>query len=252
MGKGFAVIDRRRNVNHFRVSGNQRNERHEEHAIQTIHVEVLRRLITRRKYHTSNLVKGFENVREDQCIGNVGDLGMESEQHTNMELIKTNQHILKGDLLRHLDDGILFTRHMNMILASVFADLLLFVLMQLTMELLHELVEMHTTLASIHGHRFVKQIHEVALSRSHVSVQVDTSRNTRNGTHHAASIGKGRHGCHLQQFLIGQVVRIQSLYAWFRLFLLWSNHRLFPCVVELTKGTVPAHLGGKTRELVDG
>ena len=111
MGKGFAVIDRRRNVNHFRVSGNQRNERHEEHAIQTIHVEVLRRLITRRKYHTSNLVKGFENVREDQCIGNVGDLGMESEQHTNMELIKTNQHILKGDLLRHLDDGILFSSY---------------------------------------------------------------------------------------------------------------------------------------------
>lgn len=90
MGERFAVIDRRRNVDHFGVSGNQRNERHEEHAIQPIHVQVFRCLITRRKHYTSDLVKGLEDVRENQCIRNVGDLWMKNQHLTNMELIETD------------------------------------------------------------------------------------------------------------------------------------------------------------------
>ena len=167
--EGLSIIDRRGNVDYARMRGDQRDEGKEKHAIQPIHVKSLRRVVAGGEHDAARLVKRFKNVGENERICDI----------RHVKLVETNQNIVHRDLLRDLHDRVLLTRQRQMARSALLRDLRLLVLMQLSMELLHELVEVDSAFPSVHFAVAEKQIHQKAFPRSHVSVEVNPARDSR-------------------------------------------------------------------------
>lgn len=93
MGERTTVIHGRRDVNHARVRFDERNEGEEEEAIQTVLVQILGCVVARGEHDAARLEKGFEDVGEDQRIGDVRHLVITTTQQHYMELVKTNEDV---------------------------------------------------------------------------------------------------------------------------------------------------------------
>ena len=132
-------------------------------------------------------------------------------------------------------------------------DLILFIVVDLAVEVLHELVKMNTTFPSIHSTCRVEQVHQVALSRTHITVQINASRDARNGAHHASAVWERVGFCHLQQLLVREMTALSGgLLGRRRCGGLTIGFWLFPGVIELTIGSIATYFCRKAWKVIDG
>ena len=107
MSERAAIVDGGGNVDHAGMRLDERDEWKEEETIETVLVQVLWSVVACGEHDTACFEEGFEDVGENQCIGNVRDLDVVNNNGLDMELIETNQRVFQCNLFRHLHNGVL-------------------------------------------------------------------------------------------------------------------------------------------------
>lgn len=93
-----------------------------------------------------------------------------------------------------------------MALSPVLLDLRFLVLVQFPMEFLHEFVEMNAALPSVHLAIREKQVHQIAFSRPHIPMEINSTGNSRDLALLAASVRQGERFLRLRKALEGNVI----------------------------------------------
>ena len=149
-------VGARRELHDLHVLLDERDERQEQRAVQSVLIELLRRDVGGRHHDDAQLEQTREQSTEDHGVSDVGDV----------EFVETQEPCLLGDRRGRKPDRILAADRAELDLAAKLAHAVVHVA--------HELMKVRAPLA-LHCARREEQIHQHGLATPDIAVKVETA-----------------------------------------------------------------------------